>query len=174
MKETPLTADQALVLLRENASRLAALTGVPAPGRLHTAPQPREWSPDEILAHLRACSDVWGGNIGKILAGEDPTFSGLSPRTWMKQTDYPQWQFAEAFRAFAVQREELLDTLDALTLDDWERSATVTAWGQANTRTLRSYASQLAKHERTHVRQMERTLEGLRRISSKGIAEGAN
>jgi hypothetical protein len=49
-------------------------------------------------------------------------------------------------------------TLDALAPDDWERTATVTSYGQANERTLRSYASQLAKHERTHVRQIERTL----------------
>ena len=74
----------------------------------------------------------------------------------MKQTDYRQWPFEEALRAFSAQREELLSTLDALTPDGWERTATVTSYGQANERTLRSYASQLAKHERTHVRQIER------------------
>ncbi|MGH2610813.1 MAG: hypothetical protein ACRDHF_17165, partial [Tepidiformaceae bacterium] len=57
------------------------------------------------------------------------------------------------------QREELLSTLDALTPDDCERSAFVTSYGTVGfDRTVRSYASQLAKHERTHVRQIERTL----------------
>ena len=76
----------------------------------------------------------------------------------MKRTDYPEWQFEEAARAFAAQREALLETLAALTPAGWQRTATVTSYGQANERTLLSYASQLAKHERTHVRQIERAL----------------
>ncbi len=159
MQETPLTAEESLALLRENARRLAALTGGLPPERLHAAAQPDEWSPNDVLAHIRACCDVWGGNIAKILANDHPTFAGMNPRTWMKRTDYPEWRFEEALRAFSAQREELLSTLDALTPDDWERTAFVTSYGTVGfDRTLRSYASQLAKHERTHVRQIERTL----------------
>lgn len=155
MKEEPLTAVEALALLRENASRLESVSdGLPLE-RLHTASQLDEWSPNDVLAHMRTCCDVWGGNIARILAEEHPTFAGMNPRTWMKRTDYPEWPFEEAFHAFWEQRDELLSTLDALTPDDWERTATVTSYGQANERTLRSYASQLAKHERTHVRQIE-------------------
>lgn len=156
--ETPLTAAESLALLRENASRLAALSNGLPPERLHTASQPDEWSPDDVLAHIRTCCDVWGGNIARILADEQPTFAGTNPRTWMKQTDYLDWPFAEAFRAFSAQRDELLRVLDPLAPEDWERTATVTSYGQSNERTLRSYASQLAKHERTHVWQIERTL----------------
>lgn len=158
MTEIPLTAGESLALLRENASRLAALADGLPPERLHTAPQPDEWSPDDVMAHIRACCDVWGGNMATILADEHPTFAGMNPRTWMKRTDYPEWPFEEALRAFSAQREELLSTLDALTPDDWERTATVTSYGQANERTLRSYASYLAKHERAHVGQVERAL----------------
>ena len=174
MKELPLTAEEALALLRENASRLATLTDALPPERLHTAPQPDEWSPNDVLAHIRACCDVWGGNIGRILADEHPTFAGMNPRTWMQQTDYPQSPFEEALRAFSAQREELLSALDKLTPDDWERPASVTSYGQANERTLRSYASQLAKHERTHIRQIERAMTGKRsRIPSTRIPKGA-
>jgi hypothetical protein len=173
VKETPLTAAQVLPLLRQHASRLAALTDGLPPERLYTTPQPEEWSPNEVLAHIRACGAVWGGNIARILADEHPTFPGTNPRTWMKRTDYPEWRFEEAFRAFVAQREELLNTLDALAPDDWERTATVTSYGQANERTLRSYASQLAKHEREHVRQIERTLGQPSRISSTRTPEGA-
>ncbi len=139
MKEEPLSAEESLALLRENASRLAALTdGLPSE-RLHTAPQPDEWSPNDVLAHIRACCDVWGGNIARILADEHPTFAGMNPRTWMKKTDYPEWPFEAAFSGFSAQREELLSTLNALTPGDWERTATVTSYGQANERTVRSY-----------------------------------
>ena len=158
MKDEPLAAAEAVALLRENASRLAALTERVSRRRLHAAPEPDEWSPSEILAHVRACSDVWGGNIVKILDSAQPTFPGVNPRTWIKRTDYPDWPFDKALRAFTAQRAELLSRLDALAPRDWERSATVTAYGQANRRTLRSYASQLAEHERTHVQQIERAV----------------
>ena len=158
MKEIPLTAEESLALLRENARRLASLSGGVPRERLQAVPAPGEWSASEVLAHIRACCDVWGGNIAKILADDHPTFAGMNPRTWMKRTDYPAWPFAEALPAFLAQREALLNSLDALTPDDWERTATVTAYGQANERTLRSYASQLAKHEQEHVRQIERSL----------------
>ena len=158
MKEPSLAPDEALALLRENASRLAALTERVPSGRLHDVPSPEEWSPNDVLAHIRVCCDVWGRNMARILAEEHPTFRGVSPRTWMKRTDYPKWRFEEAMRAFAAQREALLITLQALTLDGWERTATVISYGQSNERTLLSYASQLATHERIHVRQIEQAL----------------
>ncbi len=153
--KAPLTREEALALLRENASRLAAVARRVPRDRLHVGARPDEWSPSDVLAHIRACCDVWGGNIARILAEEHATFAGTNPRTWMRRTDYPEWPFANALRAFSAQRKKLLATLDALTSKDWERTATVTAYGQANERTLRSYASQLAKHERTHVQQIE-------------------
>jgi hypothetical protein len=154
----PLTAEASLAVLCTNATRLASLAEGVASERLHAVPQPEEWSPNEILAHIRACCDVWGGNIAKILAEEHATFPGMNPRAWMPRTDYPARTFEDSLRAFSAQRAELLRTLDALAPGEWERSATVTSYGQSHERTVRSYASQLAKHERIHVRQIERTL----------------
>lgn len=155
-----LSAAESLSLLRENAARLATLTEGTRPERLQSPPAPGEWSPGEVLAHLRACADVWGGNIAKILAEEHARFAGTNPRTWMKQTDYLEWRFEDAFRAYESQRAELLRVLEGLAPAAWERCATVKAWGQSNERTLRSYASQLALHERAHVQQIARALGG--------------
>lgn len=160
MSEEPqLTAEESLALLGENTSRLAAVAdGLPGEW-LHRPPEPGEWSPSEVMAHIRACCDVWGGNIARILADDHPTFAGMGPRTWMKRTDYPDWPFEKALRAFEAQREELLRTLEVLTPDDWERTAFVISYGsQGFERTVRSYASQLARHERTHVKQIARAV----------------
>ena len=105
--EIPLSAQESLALLRDNASRLAAVTKGMKRSQLHAAPE-----------------------VG----------------------------FEESFRAFVGQREELLITLDALAPREWEHSATVMAYGQPNEKTVRFYASKLAKHERIHERQIERAL----------------
>lgn len=155
MKE-PLTAEQSLALLRENASRLVSLTRDQPARSLTLPPRPDEWSAHDVLAHLRACCDVWGGNIEKILAEEHATFKGVNPRTWMRRTDYAEWPFEKAVRAFSAQRRALLRTLSELAPQEWERTAAVISYGQLSfERSVRSYASQLARHERTHVRQVE-------------------
>jgi len=73
-----LTAERSLALLRENASHLVSLTRDQPARSLARSPQPDEWSPNDVLAHIRACCDVWGGNIEKILAEEHATFQGVN------------------------------------------------------------------------------------------------
>ncbi|MDX1377761.1 MAG: DinB family protein, partial [Anaerolineales bacterium] len=55
-----LPIDKILTILKETPPRLAKLTANLKPKKLHTAPSEGEWSVKEILAHLQACSDVWG------------------------------------------------------------------------------------------------------------------
>src|SRR5262245_49175028 len=50
-----------------------ALTAGLVPELLHTAPAPHEWSAVDVLAHLRACADVWGNCIAEIIAHDHPT-----------------------------------------------------------------------------------------------------
>jgi hypothetical protein len=37
------------------------------------APSEGAWSPNEILAHLRACADVWDGGIQAMIERDHPT-----------------------------------------------------------------------------------------------------
>ncbi len=60
--------EQLLSLLTETPPRLAALTADLSPQELQTRPTPDEWSANEVLAHLRACADVWGNCILAILS----------------------------------------------------------------------------------------------------------
>ncbi len=63
MPSKMLPIEQILILLEEAPRRIAALTTELAPARLHTAPNDDEWSANDVLAHLRACADVWGSSI---------------------------------------------------------------------------------------------------------------
>ena len=158
MPRTMLAIPDVLTLLDETPRRIDALTIVLDPEQARTPPAPDEWSVTGVLAHLRSCGDVWGGCVTTILAEDRPTIRAIDPRTWMERTDYPELAFRPSFAAYRRQRAELLSTLEALPPDDWLRSATVTGAGAPLQRTLLFYAQWLARHERTHIRQISRTV----------------
>jgi hypothetical protein len=109
-----------------------------------------------VLAHLRACADVWGNCIVTMIAEDRPTLRAVNPRTWIKRTDYRDLEFRPSLRVFATQRADLLAVLEPLPPDGWSRSATVTGAGAVLERTVLTYAQGLARHERPHVKQIER------------------
>ena len=155
---TSSSPQQVLALLGENLRRLTEATaGVPE-RRLSTRPATDEWSAVEVLAHLRACADVWGGCIARLLTEHSPTIRAVNPRTWVESTDYGGLAFRPSFDAFRSQRHDLLARLDGLPDEAWQRAGTVTGAGRPLERTVLSYAQWLATHERPHVRQIARSV----------------
>jgi hypothetical protein len=157
-----LTPKQALTVLSATPARIAALTDRLTPAQLRTAPRPYEWSANDVLGHLRSCSDMWGGYIRKILAEDQPTIRAVSPRAWINETDYLKMEFQPSLRAFTTQRADLLAVLEPLSPEDWSRAALVTGVGRPLERTALDYAERLARHERPHVNQIERIVTTLR------------
>jgi hypothetical protein len=150
MPSRSLTTEQVLTLLAETPRRIAALTVDRTPAQLHTAPNHDGWSANDVLAHLRACADVWGNCIVAMIAEDKPTLRAVNPRSWIKKTNYLELEFGPSLRAFAIQRDELLTALKPLPPEGWSRAATVTGAGKALERTVLFYAQRLARHERTH------------------------
>lgn len=163
MSGTPLTLEQVLTLLAEAPPRIAALTTGLAPAQLRTAPNPGEWSANDVLAHMRSCADMWGNSIAAILAEDTPTIRAVNPTTWIKQTDYLEQEFQPSLHAFAMQRTALLAVLEPLASEDWLRTATVTGAGKPIIRTLLSFAQRLVRHERPHIKQIQRIVTALPR-----------
>ena len=156
MPSRSLTTEQVLTLLAETPQRLAALTADLAPAQLHAPPIGDGWSANDVLAHLRACADVWGNCIVAMIAEDTPTLRAVNPLTWIKKTDYLELEFRLSLRSFATQRADLLAVLSPLPPEDWSRAATVTGAGKVLERTVLFYAQWLARHERQHVKQVER------------------
>lgn len=156
MSSRSLTIEQVLTLLAETPPRIAALTAGLAPAQLQTTPNPDEWSANDVLAHLRACADVWGNCIVAMIAEDTPTLRAVNPTTWIKKTDYRELEFRPSLRAFATQRADLLAVLEPLPREGWSRAATVTGAGKVLERTVLFYARWLAGHERPHVKQVAR------------------
>ncbi len=156
MYDTPLTIEQILTMLAAAPSRLAELTEGLPPAQLLAPPEPGEWSARDVLAHLRACSDMWGKYIAVILSEDRPTIKAVNPTTWIKQTNYREQEFKPSLQAFTTQRADLLAVLQPLAHAAWSRAATVTGAGKPRERTVYTYAQWLANHEQSHLKQIER------------------
>lgn len=164
MYDSPLTIEQNLTLLAAAPARLADLTAGLSSAQLLTLPEPGEWSARDVLAHLRACADMWGKCIAQILSEDRPTMKAVNPTTWIKQTTYREQAFQPSLQAFTAQRAELLAVLKPLPPEAWSRMATVTGAGKPRERTVHTYAQWLANHERSHLKQIERIVNTLRML----------
>jgi len=142
--------------------RIATLTADLTPAQLHNPPNHDEWSANDVLAHLRACADVWGNCMVAIIAEDTPTLRAVNPLTWIKKTDYPELEFRPSLRSFATQRADLLAVLEPLPQEGWSRTATVKGAGKVLERTVLFYGQWLARHERQHVKQVERIVNTMR------------
>jgi hypothetical protein len=158
MNVTSAEIEQLLIRLAETPRRLAVLTNGRVPVQLHAAPDQDTWSIQAILAHLRSCADVWGKSILSMIAEDNPTLRYVSPRTWMRKTDYLEQAFGSSFEAFAKQRADLLTALNGLTDADWARMATFTGTVKGRNQTIFSYAQRIVDHERQHLDQVESIL----------------
>jgi hypothetical protein len=160
--DTPLTIEQNLTMLATTPSHLAEITKGLSRAQLVSPPGPGEWSARDVLAHLRACADMWGKYIVVILSEDHPTIKAVNPTTWIKQTNYREQGFQPSLRAFTAQRAELLAVLEPLPPKAWSRMATVTGPGKPRERTVHTYAQWPANHERSHIKQIERIINTLR------------
>ncbi|HTZ92087.1 MAG TPA: DinB family protein [Streptosporangiaceae bacterium] len=156
-----MTTEQVLSILRDTPDRLSSLTADLTDVKLRATPEPGEWSVIEIAAHLRSCADVWGEAIERIVATDYPTIRAVSPTTWIKSTNYNELAFASSWQAFREQRDQLLALLGQLSAEGWSRSANVLGGGRPLDITVHSYANRLARHERTHWRQVAKTVRAL-------------
>jgi hypothetical protein len=156
VRSSALSIEQVLTLLAETPPRIAAVTARLAPAQLHTTPSHDGWSANDVLAHLRACADVWGECIAAMIAEDTPTLRAINPLTWIKKTDYLELEFRPSLRSFTTQRADLLAVLEPLPREGWSRAAAVTGAGKVLERTVQIYAQWLARHERQHVKQVER------------------
>lgn len=143
-----------LEILREGPEAIWDATHDLSSDELRARPAPDEWSAHEILAHLRACADVWGGCIETMLSQDHPTITGVNPRRWILSSDLPKKEFHASLREFAEQRRRLMSMLEPLGPDGWNRSATIRGAGKPLTKTVLDYADRLARHERPHIRQI--------------------
>lgn len=144
---------QYLQNLSDAPLRIAACTAGLDETHLNTPPAPNEWSAAEIMGHVRGAADARTRTIHKLLTLDNPKLPYLSPRAWVKKQKYDTLSFAENFHAYQVERANLIRVLQELTVEQWNRSATMT--GKAYIVTVFGEVMGIAMHDISHCEQLE-------------------
>src|SRR5262245_42756733 len=112
-------------------SRLAAAPGrfAAAISRLEdadsvTSAKAGEWSPGEVMAHVRASHDIIEPRIYYILVRDNPPLLAYDDALWAQVARYVSVPVIESLEAMRLRRNELVRTLRGLSEADWERLGT--------------------------------------------------
>jgi len=159
MKPASEATDRILELLARAPLRLEEATHGLQATSLYLRSDTEDWSVSDILAHLRACADVWGSSIVAMMARDNPTLRYVSPRTWIKKTSYFEQEFSTALESFTQERQKLVKALTDLDEAGWLRRGTFTGTSHGRRdQTILSYAERLVNHEQAHLDQIEALL----------------
>jgi hypothetical protein len=71
--------------------------------------------------------------------------------------------FGRSLKAFTAQRRDLLAQLEPRLPRAWSRGATMLGAGAPLEVTIHDYADRMARHERPHVKQIQQTIDAVRR-----------
>lgn len=145
----------ALRALSATPARLTELSRRRSAAALAARPSADEWSAIEILAHLRACADVWGSSIQRMIDEDHPTIRYVSPRGVMRKPEYTDRGFKQSLDLFVSARKVLVKTLRVLPPEGWSLGATITARTKGQKSTVLDHARNIASHEAAHIVQFE-------------------
>jgi hypothetical protein len=156
-------------LLADTPRQIVAMTADLESAQIVHRPDAESWSLNEILAHLRACQEVWGRSILAMIEQDHPTIRYVSPRGWGRKRGYEGLDFRQSLEAFTGQRASLVERLTRLDVAGWSRGATFTATVRGRNQTVLSFAHRIVDHEQEHLAQMRAVQEIVNRT---GETEG--
>jgi hypothetical protein len=153
-KIKPSEIQKYLDILEQTPRHIAHCSRNVAKNRLYASSETNEWSIVEVLAHLRACDDVWVHTIFAMLLADRPNLPRFHPRDWEKLTRYDQLDFYESLRVFTLKRAECLTVLKKLSSEQWSRNGII----DGRNHSVFSQVRRLALHEAGHYDQIEQIL----------------
>jgi hypothetical protein len=151
--------DTVLVEARRELARLpmvleALLAGLD-PSGARTRPAPGEWSPIEILCHLRdEETEDFGARLRVIVDGAGD-FTPIDPETWAKERRYHEANLPDVLEALRARRQASLDLLASVAPDTLTGSRPHRRLGRLSG--LDILAAWVA-HDRIHLAQLAGTL----------------
>lgn len=149
-------AEQMARMARTVDDLAAAVRGTPD-HLLAKRPDEGNWSPVEVLCHLRDTEEAYITRFRMILAMDEPTFPLVEPDRWAAERQYLRNDAREVIDAFRVRRRESLELLRGLGPEERARGGIHTTRGRM---TIDDIVAMMAWHDDNHLDQLKRALAG--------------
>ena len=145
-----------LVILRTTPAVLQHFCQGKYTAELSVRPAEGEWSPGEVLCHLRDVErEVFLPRLHKVTQEDNPFLSGRDTDRWAEERRYIEQDGLQALRDFTQTRMEQLALLEGLKAEEWSLSARHAIFGPTQ---LHELVNITAGHDRLHIRQVYRAM----------------
>ena len=114
-----------------------------------------EWSPVEVLAHVRAANDILEPRIFHVLVRENTPLVAYDDGVWARVARYATLPITESLATMKQKRKELVHMLKGISPEDWQRTGTHEVRGPMSVFELASY---VADHDEEHIAQIEASI----------------
>lgn len=114
-----------------------------------------EWSPHEVVAHMRAANDILEPRVLQVLVRPNTPLIGFDEERWLQVLDYAKLPVTDLLQTMAWRRKELVNALGNVFPEDWERSGIHEVRGPM---TVYELATQIADHDDEHLAQIARAI----------------
>lgn len=119
---------------------------------VRTAIKPGEWSPHQLIFHVRAVDQqAYGPRLEQILREDQPTLSDFDESEWMAAHYDPDETPAAILDGWASVRRRYADLLADVPPPGWSRIGRQSYWGE---RTLQWWVERAIAHAEDHWRQL--------------------
>jgi hypothetical protein len=149
-----LAVEATITALAESPEQFEAALSPLGEAQFSRQPAPAEWSPLEILRHVRASDLIVGSRIWNCLTRPDGVHLGLDERRYGDLLARAGLSAADQVRAFTLRRSELVGLLRGLSSHEWTSSVR-TDFGDVSMLRL---AGDIASHEHEHLGQLVRAV----------------
>lgn len=113
-----------------------------------------EWCPTEVVCHLRDVDgDINLPRVKTILQKKQPFIAGVESDRWAVERDYIHQDGCKALEAFISTRQMLIDLLETIQEDEFNRTIRHSIFGPT---TLKELISFIIAHDNNHIRQIKK------------------
>jgi HAD superfamily hydrolase (TIGR01549 family) len=160
--------DRLLASLNGTSAAIDSICRNLSPAAWRTHIEPGEWSPVEVVAHLRDVErEVNLPRLQKILSEDNPFLPGVDSDRWAAERRYIDEIGNRALHGFISARMQTVDLLVRASEQDWERPARHAIFGRTYLKELVSFT---VGHDQIHTRQLLKDLKGGSTTSPAGFS----
>jgi hypothetical protein len=118
--------------------------------------EPDEWCLTEIICHLRDVDmEVHIPRLHQVIAEDNPFLPGKDTDPWADERQYIRENGRQVLAQFIIARMKMLEFLENLSPDDWQRTARHAILGPTR---LVELVSIIVSHDKLHLQQIHQVL----------------